>query len=57
MGGSKKKKVVSEEIIETVEDIHKSSALEPAKKIARLSYDASAKSDIQVIILFLAHFI
>jgi hypothetical protein len=55
MGGSKKKKIVSEEIIETVDDVHKSSAPEPAKKIARISYDASAKSHTQVFMLFLSH--
>lgn len=45
--GGSKKKVISEEIIETVDDTHATSAPDPPKKIARISYDPSAKSGTQ----------
>jgi hypothetical protein len=55
VGGSKK--VISEEIIETVEDTHATSAPDPPKKIARMSYDPSAKSGTQVCVFIVSCFI
>jgi hypothetical protein len=56
VGGSKKK-VISEEIIETVEGTHETSAPDPPKKIARISYDPSSKSDTQVGVFVVSCFI
>lgn len=56
MGGSKKK-VISEEIIETVEETHATSAPDPPKKIARISCDPSAKSGTQVCVFIVSCFI
>jgi hypothetical protein len=49
--GVSKKKVISEDIIETVEETHVTSAPDPPNKIARISYDPSAKSGNQECIL------
>jgi hypothetical protein len=49
--GSSKRKIISEEIIESVEDMHESSAPDRAKKIARISYGVNTKkADNQVFI-------
>jgi hypothetical protein len=48
--GSSKRKIISEEIIESVEDMHESSAPDRAKKIARISYGINTKADNQVFI-------
>jgi hypothetical protein len=55
--GASKKKVISEEIIETVEDLHESSAPGPPKKISRISYDPSEKSGTQVCVFIVSCFI
>jgi hypothetical protein len=55
VGGSKKK-VISEEIIEIVEDTDATSAPEPLPKIARMSYDAGAKSGTQVCVFIVSCF-
>jgi hypothetical protein len=45
--GSSKRKIISEEIIENVEDMRESSAPDRANKIARLSYGVNTKADNQ----------
>jgi len=55
--GGSKKKIVSEEIIETVEDTYETSITDPSKKRARLSCDANSKSGTQVSALFISYFI
>jgi hypothetical protein len=54
--GGSKKKIVSEEIIETIADTHETSVTDPLKKRARISCDASSKCDTQVcVVYFLFH--
>jgi hypothetical protein len=55
VGGSKT--VISEEIIETVEDTCETSGPDPPKKVARISCDIGSKSDVQVFVLFISYFI
>lgn len=45
--GGSKKKVISEEIIETVEDTFETGGPDPPKKVARMSCGTSSKSDTQ----------
>jgi hypothetical protein len=55
--GGSKKKIVSEEIIETIEDTYETSTTDPPKKRARISCDANSKSGTQVSVLFIYYFI
>lgn len=45
--GGSKKKIVSEEIIETIEDTYETNITDPSKKRARISCDANSKSGTQ----------
>jgi len=55
--GGSKKKIVSEEIIETIEDTYETNKTDPSKKRARISCDANSKSGTQVSVLFISYFI
>jgi len=55
--GGSKKKIISEEIIETIEDTYETSITDPPKKRARISCDADSKSGSQVSVLFISYFI
>jgi hypothetical protein len=55
--GGSKKKVISEEIIETVEDTFETGGPDPPKKVARMSCGTSSKSDTQVSVFFISYFI
>ena len=54
--GGSKKKIVSEEIIETIEDTYETNITDPSKKRARISCDANSKSGTQVSVLFISYF-
>jgi len=55
--GGTKKKIISEEIIETVDNTHETSITDPPKKQARTSCDANSESSTQVSVLFFSYFI
>lgn len=54
-GGSKK--VISEEIIETIEGTSETNITDPPKKRARISCDVNSESRAQVSVLFISYFI
>jgi hypothetical protein len=54
--GSSKKKIISEETIETVEDTYETTVPHPPKKVARVSCDIRSKSDMQVCVLLISYF-
>jgi len=55
--GGTKKKIISEEIIETIDNTHETGITDPPKKQARTSCDANSKSSTQVSVLFISYFI